>query len=79
MTTRLTALLLAPHWIASVCPGATTSQRAACWDGVFPIGRNGDMTPEDTAAMRGYIHTHRSANAPFDIVINGRARNRQRR
>ena len=63
-----------PIWIAGVWPGTRPFQRAARWDGIFPIGRNGDLTPADAETMRAYIQSHRTTDAPFDVVLGGRAR-----
>lgn len=62
-----------PIWIAGVWPGTRPFRRAARWDGIFPIGRNGKMTPDDFRQMKAYIDQHRTATTPFDLVFDGRA------
>lgn len=62
-----------PIWIAGVWPGTRPFRRAARWDGIMPIGRNGKMTPDDFRQMRAYIDKHRTATTPFDMVFDGRA------
>jgi len=62
-----------PIWVAGVWPGTRPFRRAARWDGIMPIGRNGKMTPDDFRQMRAYIDKHRTATTPFDMVFDGRA------
>jgi alkanesulfonate monooxygenase SsuD/methylene tetrahydromethanopterin reductase-like flavin-dependent oxidoreductase (luciferase family) len=62
-----------PIWIAGVWPGTRPFRRAARWDGIFPIGRNGTLKPDDFRDMRAYIDKHRTATTPFDVVFDGRA------
>jgi hypothetical protein len=42
-----------------------------------PIGRHGDLTPADIEAMRPSIQAHRTTDAPFDVVLGGRAYERE--
>lgn len=59
-----------PIWLAGVWPGTKPFQRAAKWDGIFPIYRGeGEFPPEEVAKMLAYIHEYRTSNAPFDTVI----------
>jgi alkanesulfonate monooxygenase SsuD/methylene tetrahydromethanopterin reductase-like flavin-dependent oxidoreductase (luciferase family) len=62
-----------PIWVAGVWPGTKPFRRAAQYDGAAPIprGENTRLTPEDVAEMIVYIHQHRSAAEPFDIVLAG--------
>jgi alkanesulfonate monooxygenase SsuD/methylene tetrahydromethanopterin reductase-like flavin-dependent oxidoreductase (luciferase family) len=62
-----------PIWVAGVWPHQRPFRRAAQWDGVCPIGANGDPTPDEVRAMLAYIHAHRTATTPFDMVLGGRA------
>ena len=62
-----------PVWIAGVWPGTRPFRRAARWDGIFPIGRTGTLSPDDIRRMRAYIDHHRTATTPFDVVFGGRA------
>ena len=61
-----------PIWIAGVWPGTRPFRRAARWDGVFPIGRHGDPTPQDVQEMVAYIQRHRTTTHSYDVVISGR-------
>jgi alkanesulfonate monooxygenase SsuD/methylene tetrahydromethanopterin reductase-like flavin-dependent oxidoreductase (luciferase family) len=61
-----------PLWIAGVWPGTRPFRRAARWDGVFPTGRYGDLTPEQIREMIAYIETYRTKPASFDVVVGGR-------
>jgi hypothetical protein len=61
-----------PIWIAGVWPGTRPFRRAARWDGIFPIGRYGDMTPPQVREMIAYIERHRTNQDAFDVVISGR-------
>jgi alkanesulfonate monooxygenase SsuD/methylene tetrahydromethanopterin reductase-like flavin-dependent oxidoreductase (luciferase family) len=62
-----------PIWVAGVWPGTRPFRRAARWDGIFPVGRHGTLTPDDIRDMCVYIDSHRTATTPFDIVFGGRA------
>lgn len=61
-----------PIWIAGVWPGTRPFQRAARWDGVFPTGRHGDLTPQQVRDLIAYIHSFHTVTTPFDVVISGR-------
>ncbi len=61
-----------PIWIAGVWPGTRPFQRAARWDGVVPVGRSGELSPQDVEEMRRYIARYRTSPAAFDVVVNGR-------
>jgi alkanesulfonate monooxygenase SsuD/methylene tetrahydromethanopterin reductase-like flavin-dependent oxidoreductase (luciferase family) len=65
-----------PIWVAGVWPGTRPFRRAARWDGIVPIGRTGDLTPADIEAMRAYVQARRTTDAPFDVALGGRARER---
>jgi alkanesulfonate monooxygenase SsuD/methylene tetrahydromethanopterin reductase-like flavin-dependent oxidoreductase (luciferase family) len=62
-----------PIWVAAIWPHQRPLRRAAQWDGVCPIGANGEATPDEIRAMLAYIHEHRTATTPFDMVFGGRA------
>jgi alkanesulfonate monooxygenase SsuD/methylene tetrahydromethanopterin reductase-like flavin-dependent oxidoreductase (luciferase family) len=62
-----------PIWVAGVWPGTRPFRRAARWDGVVPVGRNGPLSPQDIRDMRMYIDGHRTVSTPFDVVLSGRA------
>lgn len=66
-----------PIWVAGVWPGTRPFRRAARWDGIFPIGRFGDLTPQNIGEMTAYIAKHRTAmgdmgTGDYDVVYNGR-------
>jgi alkanesulfonate monooxygenase SsuD/methylene tetrahydromethanopterin reductase-like flavin-dependent oxidoreductase (luciferase family) len=61
-----------PIWVAGVWPGTRPFRRAARWDGVFPTGRYGDLTPQDIQEMMAYIEPYRTTPNWFDIVVGGR-------
>lgn len=53
-----------PVWVAGVAPNRKPLERAARWDGVVPIGREGYLSPEELAA-------HLAPGAPregWDVV-----------
>jgi alkanesulfonate monooxygenase SsuD/methylene tetrahydromethanopterin reductase-like flavin-dependent oxidoreductase (luciferase family) len=60
-----------PVWVAGRWPNMRPFRRAAQWDGVFPIGRDRNLLPEDIAGIRAFIDQHRELEAPFDIVARG--------
>jgi alkanesulfonate monooxygenase SsuD/methylene tetrahydromethanopterin reductase-like flavin-dependent oxidoreductase (luciferase family) len=62
-----------PIWAACVWPNHKPLRRAARWDGVFAIGREDVMQPDDVRAMRASINHHRPRTAPFEVAHWGRA------
>ena len=59
-----------PIWLAGVWPGTKPFQRAAKWDGIFPIYRgDGEFPAVEVSSMRAYINGFRTAETPFDVVI----------
>ena len=62
-----------PIWVAGVWPGTRPFRRAARWDGIFPTGRYGTLSPNDFRNMRAYIDLYRTATTPFEVVLSGRA------
>ena len=63
-----------PVWLAGIWPGTKPFQRAAKWDGVFPLYRNdGPFPPDEIRSMLAYIRQFRTSDAPFDVVINTKA------
>ncbi|HWV22806.1 MAG TPA: LLM class flavin-dependent oxidoreductase [Thermomicrobiales bacterium] len=60
-----------PIWLAGIWPGTKPFQRAAKWDGIFPLYRpDGVFPPEEIRAMVDYIRRFRTSEAPFDVVIS---------
>ncbi|HEX9412054.1 MAG TPA: LLM class flavin-dependent oxidoreductase [Ktedonobacterales bacterium] len=62
-----------PIWVAGIWPNQRPFRRAARWDGVFPIGSGAGVSPADVRAMLRIILAERTAEAPFDVVVRGRA------
>ncbi|HUS17209.1 MAG TPA: LLM class flavin-dependent oxidoreductase, partial [Chloroflexia bacterium] len=60
-----------PIWVAAVWPHKKPFRRAAQWDGVCPLGPNGDLTPAECEAVAGYIREHRDGGPPFDMLAGG--------
>ena len=60
-----------PIWVAGLWPNKKPSQRAARWDGVWPIGRDVPLTPDDIREMLAYIQQGRTAGGAFDVVFGG--------
>jgi alkanesulfonate monooxygenase SsuD/methylene tetrahydromethanopterin reductase-like flavin-dependent oxidoreductase (luciferase family) len=57
-----------PVWVAGLWPNKRPFRRAALWDGVCPIGRDGAMTPDDFKDMISYVREHRTSDAPFEVM-----------
>jgi alkanesulfonate monooxygenase SsuD/methylene tetrahydromethanopterin reductase-like flavin-dependent oxidoreductase (luciferase family) len=60
-----------PIWVAAFWPNKAPLRRAARWDGVFPLKREGPMTPDDVRAMLAYIGPYRASAEPLDVVMVG--------
>lgn len=65
-----------PIWVVAAWPRPRSMERALRWDGIMPmkmpVGEPGSaMQPADIREMKTYIDGHRSADTPFDIVIEG--------
>ena len=61
-----------PIWVAGQWPKKAPFRRAARWDGVFPLNHEdymNDLSPEQFRHILSYIREHRSAAAPFDLVL----------
>jgi alkanesulfonate monooxygenase SsuD/methylene tetrahydromethanopterin reductase-like flavin-dependent oxidoreductase (luciferase family) len=60
-----------PIWVGGFWPNRKPMRRAARWDGVIPLfSTRGD----DLALLRAcleYIRSHRTSDAPFDVVYTG--------
>ncbi len=61
-----------PIWIAGNWPNKAPFERAARWDGAFPLGKglffDQMMTPEQIAETGAYIRRHRSSDARFEMA-----------
>ena len=62
-----------PIWVAGLWPNKPPFRRAARWDGVFPIGRERQMTPDDVREMLAYMEPYRTSAGPFEVVMVGSA------
>ena len=68
-----------PIWVGGFWPGKAPFRRAARWDGVFPLGKELEITdmvsPEDIRAMLAFIHEPRAevglSDKPFDVIHSG--------
>jgi alkanesulfonate monooxygenase SsuD/methylene tetrahydromethanopterin reductase-like flavin-dependent oxidoreductase (luciferase family) len=60
-----------PIWVAGLWPNKKPFRRAAQWDGIWPIGRDGPMTPADIRDMLAYTQQHRTGERAFDVVFGG--------
>ncbi len=60
-----------PIWVAGIWPRKRPFRRAALWDGVVPLGRDGALTPDDIRALRAYIQQHQTDDRPFDVLHSG--------
>jgi alkanesulfonate monooxygenase SsuD/methylene tetrahydromethanopterin reductase-like flavin-dependent oxidoreductase (luciferase family) len=64
-----------PIWIAGTWPNTKPMQRAARWDGAFPIGVGHSyismLSPEEIADVAAYIKTQNNVDSHFDIVHLG--------
>jgi alkanesulfonate monooxygenase SsuD/methylene tetrahydromethanopterin reductase-like flavin-dependent oxidoreductase (luciferase family) len=60
-----------PIWVGGGWPNKAPFRRAARFDGVFPLGTNGPMTPENWRELLEFIHTYRDRPGPFDAAHGG--------
>ncbi len=60
-----------PIWVGGFWPNPAPFRRAAHWDGVIPLKKNGYLTPEDIQRMLEFIVPHRKNNSSFDLAIIG--------
>jgi alkanesulfonate monooxygenase SsuD/methylene tetrahydromethanopterin reductase-like flavin-dependent oxidoreductase (luciferase family) len=60
-----------PIWCAGTWPIKAPFRRAARFDGVFPLGIDGNMELEDYSDVADYVKRHRGSMKGFDIVIMG--------
>ncbi len=64
-----------PIWVGGVWPNAAPIRRAARFDGMFPVSKEG-IAPADYASLREQVAAHRAdaglpADAPFTVVHEG--------
>jgi alkanesulfonate monooxygenase SsuD/methylene tetrahydromethanopterin reductase-like flavin-dependent oxidoreductase (luciferase family) len=65
-----------PIWVVGAWPRPKSMQRAIQWDGIIPTklqpeGQHEQMQPADIQEMQHYIQIHRSADTPFEVVLEG--------
>jgi Luciferase-like monooxygenase len=65
-----------PIWVVGAWPSERSMRRPLRYDGLLPNklgadGTSGDLTPDDVRAMAVYVAEHRTAEGPFEIVVEG--------
>ncbi len=60
-----------PIWCAGTWPIKAPFRRAASFDGVFPLGIDGNMELDDYSDVANYVKKHRGSLKDFDMVIIG--------
>jgi hypothetical protein len=65
-----------PVWVVGAWPREKSMRRVLQWDGLLPSKINADGSPgqasiEDLRDMKAYIDERRTADTPFDIVVEG--------
>ncbi len=66
-----TPLQKIPIWVAGFWPNKKPFRRAAQWDGIDPLMRERDMTPEDLRAVVAYVQQQQAQKKPFDVITTG--------
>lgn len=62
-----------PVWVPGVWTKEKSMERALTWDGIIPQKYKSmeQMTPAEVRELKEFVGNHRSAGAPFDIVVGG--------
>lgn len=65
-----------PIWVVGAWPSKKSMARALRWDGLLPTVLKpktgaGLASPDEVKLMADYIHARRSADTPYDIVVEG--------
>lgn len=60
-----------PIWVAGFWPNKKPFRRAAQWDGVFPLLREKDMTPQNLQDIMDYVQAQRAVGASYDVIASG--------
>lgn len=61
-----------PIWVAAVWPNKKPFRRAARWDGIYPLGDDRPVTPDELRAALAYLQPYRAdPTAPFDVLTVG--------
>lgn len=62
-----------PIWAVGLWPSERSMARTLRWDGVVAAKQGGELAPDDVRAIVAYARERRSADRPFDVVVEGRA------
>lgn len=57
-----------PIWVAGFWPNKKPFRRAAQWDGIDPLIRDRDMTPQDLKEVITYVQEQQEQKVPFDVI-----------
>lgn len=61
-----------PVWIGGGALAKRPMQRAARWDGVFPMGSGGGFVlPDEFAEACAFVRQQRTSDGPYDFVVAG--------
>lgn len=61
-----------PIWVAGTWPNRRPFERAARWDGVFPMtATEGLPRPDEVREIVAFVQERRETSAPFDVVVSG--------
>jgi probable F420-dependent oxidoreductase len=60
-----------PIWLAGNWPNKKPFRRAAKFDGICPMGRDQELTPQDWRSIIAYLKEHRRTEEPFDVIAAG--------
>jgi alkanesulfonate monooxygenase SsuD/methylene tetrahydromethanopterin reductase-like flavin-dependent oxidoreductase (luciferase family) len=62
-----------PVWVGGWWPNPAPFRRAARWDGVLPLSKDGGffVGPQELVELMAFIHQRRASTAPFDAAIIG--------
>jgi len=60
-----------PIWVGGSWPSKRPFQRAARWDGVYPLFKEWEKELEQLPDVVAYVQARRESDRPFDIVLQG--------
>jgi alkanesulfonate monooxygenase SsuD/methylene tetrahydromethanopterin reductase-like flavin-dependent oxidoreductase (luciferase family) len=65
-----------PIWVVGAWPSKKSMARAIHWDGLLPTVLKprtgaGQASPEELKHMVAYIHARRTADTPYDVIVEG--------
>jgi alkanesulfonate monooxygenase SsuD/methylene tetrahydromethanopterin reductase-like flavin-dependent oxidoreductase (luciferase family) len=65
-----------PIWVVGAWPRMKSMRRAMRWDGLLPAkmsarGKFETLTPDDIGEMAAFVAENRTAQTPYDIVVEG--------